>query len=44
MVSYMKVNCPICGRKMQNVLNTPLCVVCDWDVIYDLNGFVKYDL
>jgi len=36
--------CAQCGRKMQIVLDTPLCPVCNADVIFELNVYVKEDL
>jgi len=36
--------CSICGRKMQMVLDTPLCPICNADIIFELNSYVKEDL
>ena len=36
--------CGFCGRKMQMVMDTPLCPVCNADVIFELNVYVKQDL
>ena len=33
------MNCPICGKALLMYMDTPLCPVCDWEVIWDL----KYD-
>lgn len=39
-----RLNCGRCGRKMQMVLDTPLCPICNADVIFELNVYVKQDL
>ena len=38
------MKCPICKRELIFVCDTPLCQVCDSDVIYEFNAFVKYDI
>jgi len=43
-VRKMNLKCPKCGRKMQIVLDTPLCVICDANVIFELNSYVKADI
>jgi len=40
----MKLKCSKCGKEMQMVMDTPLCPVCNADVIFELNAYVKYDL
>lgn len=36
--------CTRCGRQMQMVMDTPLCPVCNADIIFELNAYVKQDL
>jgi len=38
------LKCHKCGRSMQMVMDTFLCPVCNADVIFELNAYVKYDL
>ncbi len=38
------MKCPICHRQMQWVMNTLLCPICDWDIIFELRVYVKEDL
>ena len=33
----------VCGRQMQILMNTPVCIECDKDTIYEL-GFIRTDL
>ena len=40
----LNLKCFRCGRKMQMVMDTPLCPVCNADVIFELNSYVKADL
>jgi len=37
------MNC-VCGRKMVTVLDTLVCPVCDNNVVFELNSYVKYDI
>jgi len=39
-----ELKCPKCGGSMQMVMDTPLCPICDADIIFELNVYVKYDL
>lgn len=36
--------CGRCGRQMQIVMDTPLCPICNFDVIYELNVYIKKDM
>ena len=40
----MNLRCPLCGRKLQMVMDTPLCPICDVKVIYELNVWVRKDI
>ena len=37
----MEINCPFCKRKMVIVLDTPLCNICDREVVEELNSDIK---
>ena len=44
MVKKMNLRCPFCGRKLQMVIDTPLCPICDVNIIYELNVWVRKDI
>jgi len=37
----MEIKCPFCKKNMVIVLDTPLCIKCDWDVIEEINSDIK---
>ena len=40
----LKMNCPKCNRGLQIIMDTPLCISCDWEVIFEINGYIKHNL
>ena len=36
--------CPFCHRKLQWVIDTLLCPICDREIIYIRNGWIKKDI
>jgi len=44
MAEAIELKCSKCGRSMQMVMDTPLCPICDADVIFELNAYVKDDM
>lgn len=40
----MEINCPKCGKNMVILFDTPLCLDCDNDIVYEFNVFIKKDM